>query len=238
MPGPPPSTCQYWPRHVRLTDERRWSKSSERGGVRGVREQNGGTARGGDKEKLGSKQMEGWVYEGLRVGRGEQWTWNAEYCNVTASLKCCVGCLTGLILPKQTGLMWDRHDPLTNRLQTRWKGGGAAGRWKMINEQIYSDVTITWEEYDELPASDWLLEPWVSPLFVHLLCNSQRQVQTEWRVNLIPAQKGVLKVVSFDVRSHKDNVLKVCCSKTTNKKKTMAKCESGKYCIFVCLLPQ
>lgn len=87
----------------------------------------------------------------------------------------------------------------------------------MINEQIYSDVTITWEEYDELPACDWLFEPRVLQHFVHLLCNSQRQVQTKWRVNLIPAQKGVLKVVSFDVMSHKDNVLKVCRSNKQNK---------------------
>lgn len=81
-----------------------------------MRGQNGCTVRGVDKEKLGSKQMEGWVHEGPRVSRGEKTTWNAEYCNVTASLKCSVGCLTGLIPPKQTGLMWDRHDTLTNRL--------------------------------------------------------------------------------------------------------------------------
>lgn len=84
----------------------------------------------------------------------------------------------------------------------------------MINEQIYSDVTIAWEEYDEPLASGWLLEPRVSLLFLHLLCDSQRRPQTEWRKNLIAAQEEVFKVVRLDVRSLK--VLKL----TTNEKKT------------------
>lgn len=49
-------------------------------------------------------------------------------------------------------------------------------------------------EYDEPLASDWLFDARVSPLFVHLLCNSQSQAETECMMNLSPEWQEVFKM--------------------------------------------
>lgn len=74
------------------------------------REGDGGAARGGRSEGECPRDGEDRRLKVNKDGKGNvecRVRASGEYSNVTVSLKCCVGCLTSLILPKQTGLTWD-----------------------------------------------------------------------------------------------------------------------------------